>query len=77
MEIFMDDMSFDQKQIVALRTAVMFIASVLSDEQKAHLDMLVSAPLADIERVLGNENLAVTKEIYQMTGEILSLREQA
>ncbi|WP_313680826.1 hypothetical protein [Pseudescherichia sp.] len=69
-----DGMTYDQKQIVALRHTVMFIASVLSDEQKAHLEMLTSNLDDKIDAMYGPSEAKLMKEIYKMSEEILSLR---
>ncbi|TBL47958.1 hypothetical protein EYY98_19975 [Obesumbacterium proteus] len=69
-----NDMTYDQKQIMALRHTVMFIASVLSDDQKAHLEMLTSNLDDKIDSLYPLEQAALMKEIYKITEEILSLR---
>ena len=68
-----DEMTYDQKQIVALRQAVMFIASVLSDEQKAHLEMLTSNVDSKIDGMYEPQQAKLMKDIYKITEEILSL----
>lgn len=67
-------MTYDQKNIMALRNAVMFIASVLSDEQKAHLEMLTSNVDGKLDETFDEPQAEVMKDIYKITQEILSLR---
>lgn len=68
------EMTYDQKNIMALRNAVMFIASVLSDEQKAHLEMLTSNVDEKLDETFEAPQAQVMKDIYKITQEILSLR---
>ncbi|AXH43446.1 hypothetical protein MZUP3_170 [Erwinia phage vB_EhrS_49] len=68
------DMTYDQKNIMALRNAVMFIASVLSDEQKSHLEMLTSNVDEKLDGAFDATQAEVMKDIYKITQEILSLR---
>jgi|GEM_PF-3074654 len=68
------DMTYDQKNIMALRNAVMFIASVLSDEQKSHLEMLTSNVDEKLDGTFDATQAEVMKDIYKITQEILSLR---
>lgn len=69
------EMTYDQKNIMALRNAVMFIASVLSDEQKAHLEMLITSNVDEkLDETFDAPQAQVMKDIYKLTQEILSLR---
>ncbi|MFP1759802.1 hypothetical protein [Lonsdalea quercina] len=67
-------MTYEQKNVVALRNAVMFIASVLSDEQKSRLDLILSSNVdGKIDEEFEAPEAEALKDIYKITQEILAI----
>lgn len=69
----MPKMTYEQKQIVALRTAVQMIASVLNDTQKKSLRIMLDAPKETMEGVVLDEFIEDAQEVMAIARDIVKL----
>ncbi|MDU6432039.1 MAG: hypothetical protein E6556_03555 [Pantoea sp.] len=67
----MEQMTYEQKQIIALRTLVGVIYKVLNDEQKTAINGLVSNP-PEMPAGISPEQAINAKEIYAEMKDIIS-----
>lgn len=69
----MTKMSYEQKQIVALRTVVQMIAAVLNDTQKESLKRMLDAPKEAMESIVQDEFIEEAQEVMAFARDILKL----